>query len=205
MRKVWLFCAVLVGLLVIPAPVGAAGSRSTPVWIGAPHAGQYQRQAMPGHHQPSVGQWAMDFYAPGGTGVYVYAAPKDSSKSIRAYVTAISASSCGANKAGYNVKVEFRHSGTPVGYVLYSHVVNLRVGQGEINRWGTRIGDVGYWSSPSSCWQVRGPSGAHTHIEMANYLGSSCYRGLPAGSRIARGEFLGYIGRNDAGACAAGA
>ena len=146
----------------------------------------------------------MDLYGARGTGVYVYAAPKDPAKAIKAYVVGISAVSCGASRGGYNVKVEFRDGGAVVGSVLYTHVVNLRVGLGEIGRWGTRLGDVGYWSAPSSCWQVTAPSGAHTHLEMGNKVGSSCYRNLPAGSQVAS-EFLGYIGRNDAGACAAGA
>lgn len=208
---VLMLLAVLVTLT--PAPVAsAAGSATTPVWLGAPFTGQYggtsgRPDTRPGHHPVYVGQWSADLYAPKGTNVRLYVAPKDNSlnSKITAKVLSVSEASCGASKGGYAVKVGIFHSGTQIGWVYYGHLSSVAVSANQtINRWDTKLGVVG-WFTRSSCWDVRTSEGAHVHYEAMNVRGTSCYRAVSKGQAFGKTEYVGYIGRNDSGACEAGA
>jgi hypothetical protein len=203
--------AAMAGSSSIPSTAEAAGRANTPVWLGAPFAGKYggtsgRPDTRPGVHERYWGQWAADLYAPKNTGVYLYAAPKDSrlNSAITAKVLSVNPVSCGFSRGGYNVTIGIYHSGTHVGSALYTHISSPAKKGTSISRWGGKIGVVG-WYTKSDCWYVSTAAGAHVHFEARNAVGSSCYRGVSKGQSYARSEFIGYIGRNDSGACAPGA
>lgn len=215
--------AILALMMLAPAlPVSAAGSSTTPVWVGAPFRGAYagtnNRPAgsLPGRHTPVytvpgynyTHDWSMDFYAPAGTDVMVFAAPKNSvyNNEITAQVLSVRAA-CGSGvigNGGYVVIVGIVHAGVRVGSVAYAHVnpdfdrngvtnstdISFR---GTVSRWGGYIGKVGSYVR-NSCWDVGTTNGHHVHVEFANVKNYACYRDLAPGSVISQGEFMGYVG-----------
>lgn len=202
---------------------GGSGSSTTPIWIGAPYQGRYAGAAggppassLPGRHAPVytvpgysyLHDWGMDFYAPAGTEVRMYAAPKNSAlgSAITAQVIGVRAACKSGNTShgGYVVFVGLFHSGVRVGNVAYSHVMPdfNRDGvtnaadtgfRGNISRWGGFIGRVGKFTY-NDCWQVSTTAGHHLHIEMSNVRHFSCFRAMPAGSVIRVSEYMGYLG-----------
>jgi hypothetical protein len=215
-----LACVAIIGSVAEPA--GAAGSPTTPIWVGAPYRGAYAgtngrpTSSLPGRHASVytvpgysyVHDWAMDFYAPAGTPVRLYAAPKNSAlnSQITAKVLSVRATCASGRIAdgGYVAFVGLYHSGTRVGSIAYAHVNpdfngdgvtnSTDIGyRGSLNRWGGYIGRVGAYS-PNTCWQVNSTSGHHVHLEFANVQNYSCYRNLAAGSVISQSEYMGYLG-----------
>lgn len=217
---------IAVGLLaaaLAPAsPAGALGSATTAVWVGAPYQGTYAgtngrpTSSLPGRHTPVysvpgysyVHDWAMDFYAPAGTAVRVYAAPKNSAynSTVTAQVLSVrpACRSGIISYGGYVVFVGVFHEGVRVGDIAYAHVnpdfnrdgvtnsadINYR---GSISRWGGYIGQIGKYTR-NSCWDVGTTAGHHLHLEFANVKNYACYRNLPAGSVIKASEYMGYLG-----------
>jgi hypothetical protein len=219
---VLLMAASVVGTVVHVTPASAAGSATTPVWVGAPFRGTYAgtggrpATSLPGRHAPVYGvpgfsylhDWAMDFYAPAGTEVRVYAAPKNAAlnSQITARVLSVRATCASGviGHGGYAVFVGIFHSGVRVGSIAYAHVNpdfdrngvtnSADIGyRGSLSRWGGYIGKVGAYTR-NSCWDVGSTSGHHVHLEFANVRNYSCYRNLGAGSVIAQGEYMGYLG-----------
>jgi hypothetical protein len=214
--------ACTAGIASAAQPASAAGSETTPIWVGAPYRGAYAgtngrpTSSLPGRHASVytvpgysyLHDWAMDFYAPAGTAVRLYAAPKNSAlnSQITAKVLSVRAA-CRSGRigdGGYVVFVGLYHSGTRVGSIAYTHVnpdfnadsvtnstdVNYR---GGLNRWGGYIGKVGKYTR-STCWDVSSTAGHHLHLEFANVRNYSCYRNLSAGAVIAQSEYMGYLG-----------
>ena len=103
---------------------------------------------------------------------------------------------CGSGviaNGGYAVIVGIFDRGTRIGSIVYAHV-NPAVQTGQtISRWGGLIGTVGKYTR-NSCWDVSNSNGHHVHIEFANISGWACYRAVNAGSVIAQGEYMGYLG-----------
>lgn len=232
-----MFCLLVLGTVVSTEPAAAAGSSSTPIWVGAPHrctyAGTSGRPAssLPGRHAPVYGvpgysylhDWAMDCYAPAGTAVRVYVAPKNSSLGSQITASVLSVTpACGSGvigNGGYAVFVGIYHSGVRVGSLAFAHVwpdfnrsgstTGADTGfRGSISRWGGYIGTIGRFTR-NPCWDVANVNGHHTHLEFVNVRNYSCYRNLAAGSTIAAGEYQGYLGGSYASArnrpCPAGA
>jgi hypothetical protein len=203
-------------------PASAAGSSTTPVWVGAPYRGAYAgtngrpTSSLPGAHGavytvPGYSyrhDWAMDFYAPAGTQVRLYAAPKNTAynRTITAKVLNVRAAcrSGVISQGGYVVFVGIFHEGVRVGDIAYAHVnpdfdgngvtnsadVNFR---GSLNRWGGYIGTIGRYTR-NGCWDVGSTAGHHLHLEFANVRNYSCFRKLSAGSVISQHEYMGYLG-----------
>jgi hypothetical protein len=219
MRTLMLGAFLATAIVIAPAPstVSATGSSTLPVWIGAPFIGSYGGTGGRGGyppHNPYSGNWAMDLFRTSAktvadvtsTNVYVYAKPKYPDKAtITAKVVSVKNSSCGAGK---NIRVEIFNEGVSVGWISYTHVKSsFAIGYtGPISTWGGKLGTIWYGTpTDDSCWQVNYVTSGHVHIEARNTVGTSCYRKLDPGSTVARGEFIGYIGRNDSGACDPGA
>lgn len=202
-----------------PAPVG---SRSTKIWFGAPFTGHWAGtphpvDARPEWHNPLYGipgqsytsDWAMDYYAPAGTAVAVYAAPKDASLSsgITAQVLQVRAGcrSRSVSEGGYLVQVGIYDRGVEVGVLSYMHVnpdfnrdgrttSSDLAFRGKVSRWGGYIGTVGKYVK-SSCWAVNTASGTHVHFEAANLSHYSCFRGgVPNNATLASHSYIGYLG-----------
>lgn len=218
-----LVLAIVMLLVLFPVPpANAAGSAETKVWVGAPFKGAYAgtngrpATSLPGKHPayftvPGYSykhDWSMDFYALAGTDVYLYAAPKNSNlnSQITAKVLAVrpGCASGRVGDGGYVVFVGIFHSGVRIGDISYMHVnpdfnkdgvTNTQDTsfRGSLPRWGGYIGKVGKYTN-NTCWAVSTTSGHHLHLEFANVKNYSCYRNLAAGSVIARGEYMGYLG-----------
>jgi hypothetical protein len=221
-RVLVLAVAVATAVWLTALPASAAGSATTKVWVGAPYTGYWPgspnpTDALPKYHDPLFtvyGQnythdWAMDYYAPAGTGVRLYAAPKDSAlgSQITAKVVYIQPTcrSGSVSSGGYAVHIAIYHSGVQVGSIVYGHVqpdfnkdgattsadTGYRKG---IARWGGYIGTVGKYTK-NPCWDVSGTSGHHTHVELGNIKNFACYRpGVAQHARIAEHEYIGYLG-----------
>jgi hypothetical protein len=220
-----LVLSLIVGLAAVmstPAPASAAGSQTTPIWVGAPYRGAYAgtngrpASSLPGRHASVytvpgytyLHDWAMDFYAPAGTAVRLYAAPKNSALNSQITGQVLNVRpACKTGRVsdgGYVVFVGLFHSGVRVGSIAYAHVnpdfdgngatsstdVNYR---GSLNRWGGYVGKIGAYTR-NSCWDVGSTAGHHAHLEFANVRNYSCYRSLAAGSVISQSEYMGYLG-----------
>ena len=178
----------------------AASISNTPVWIGAGYSGSYTNGTRPGQHGGN--QVSFDYFAPAGTLVEIYAAPKNNAynNQITAHIIASGAGSNDAQNCGYYAVVEIRHSGNPVGRVTFSHLA-APAALGTISRWGGDVGRIaalpvaanGSFPNPS-CYQVRYASGRHSHIEFRSY-GSQPACGHDWGAvSIPVTRYQGYIG-----------
>lgn len=184
-----------IAIVATTQPASAAVS-NTPVWIGAPYDGSYMSGTRPGTHGGN--QIAFDYYGPAGRTVKIYAAPKNSAynSQITAHITQSGAGSNDAAKCGYYAVVEIRHSGNPIGRVTFSHLTS-KAATKSISRWGGTVGTIAKlpYNSGAKCYQVSGPSGAHTHIEFRNYNSTrpACAHDYGAVSKKA-GNYQGYLG-----------
>lgn len=209
-------------LLALPSSYAAADSVNTPIWVGAPFQGSWPGSArwagsLPQSHTPVytvagfgyTHDWAMDYYAPAGTPVRVYAAPKDGAIGGRVTARVLKVGAAcrtgNLNAGGYQVQVGLYDGAIRVGTVTYAHVnpdfngngrtdaadVNYR---GGISRWGGYIGKVGAYAR-NSCWDVSNTTGHHLHMEFANVKNYSCYRpGVPQNATLRASEYIGYLG-----------
>lgn len=193
--------AAVLSVLVLAPPAQAVTS-NTPVWIGAPFAGKYGSEGtQPGSHGGN--QVAFDFFAPSGTVVKLYAAPKNTAynNAITAVVkeTGISRPSGTTQTAaqcGYYARIEIRHNGNPIGLVSFHHLSGVPAPGTAIARWGGTVGTVANLplSSGASCYQVTTAAGRHTHIEFRNYgTRPACAHDYGQVSRVA-GNYQGYLG-----------
>ncbi len=214
-----LLILIVTMVLTSVSPASAAGSSSTKVWVGSPLQGQYAgtngrpASSLPGRHAPvfTVPGYsykhdvAWDLYAPAGTAVRVYVAPKTSASVTTKVLNVKPASASGTvSYGGYVVFVGVYHEGVRVGDVAYAHVnpdfnqdgvtnstdLNFR---GSLSRWGGYVGKVGKYTK-NSCWDVSTTAGHHVHIELSNVKNYACYRSLGAGSTVKAGEYVGYLG-----------
>lgn len=201
-----------------PPPPGGTATTDPAVWIGSPFNGTWPNldgcpatYPSPDCSLPSVhhilyyngaylDDWAADLQSVSyGTGVYLYAAPQDTSQTITARVETVGPA-CADDQigdGGYRVSVAFYDGATRIGTVTYVHV-NLAVYQGEtISRWGTLIGTVGGpYNKAAGCWK-----GPHVHIEMSSQHNYACYnRGWHPGQPMDAKNFIGFIGGDYASA-----
>jgi hypothetical protein len=138
--------------------------------------------------------WAGDLQGvTAGTGVYLYAAPNDTSIPVSARVETVGPACASGSPAdgGYRVTVALYSGSTRIGTVTYAHI-QPSVSQGAtISRWGTLLGTVGSYRW-SSCWQ-----GVHVHVEMSSQHHYSCFnRGWSPGQKVNPTNFIGFIGGN---------
>lgn len=131
-----------------------------------------------------------------GEDVILYAAPQNTSNTITARVTVGPACADGVNShGGKMVKVNFYRGSTFIGWVAYAHIdPTVRNGQ-TISRWGTKLGDVGRYTS-NGCW-----GDVHLHMEFYNVHNYACYnRSFRDNQAYARQNFFGFVGGNYASA-----
>jgi hypothetical protein len=191
--KLLLLVVGVVSVLVVAS--ASAATSNTPVWIGAGYAGSYHDGTRPGQHGGN--HVAFDFYQKAGTPVAIYAAPKNNAynSQITAHITGSGAGSSNAAKCGYYAVVEIRHSGNPIGRVMFSHLA-AKAATGPINRWGGSVGKIASlpFNGGNSCYQVSTLNGVHSHIEFRSY-GSrpACAHDWGAVS-IPATRYQGYIG-----------
>lgn len=196
-RSLMLLAAIMCACLAVVAPSNpaSAATSNTAVWIGAGYSGSYMSGTRPGTHGGN--QVAFDYYAKAGTGVRIYAAPKNTAynNQITAHITGSGPGSGNAAKCGYYAVVEIRHSGNPIGRVTFSHLA-AKAPTGTISRWGGTVGTIASLplNSGAACYQVRSAAGQHSHIELRSYgVRPACAQDWGATS-IPATRYQGYIG-----------
>lgn len=191
----------LASMALVVAPVSAtAAVVNTPVWIGAGYNGGYGAEGtQPGSHGGD--QVAFDFFAPAGTAVNIYAAPRNNAlnNNITAHIIETGVSTVGgvgsAATCGYYARVELRHDGNSIGMVSFHHLA-APPARGQISRWGGRVGTIGNLplNSGAACYQVSTPQGRHSHIEFRNYgFRPACAQDYGQVSKVAT-NYQGYLG-----------
>lgn len=202
-RAAWraaLVIALMASVLGLSAGTAGATPPRPAVWFGAPRDQCHwlgSNEAANHWRQPGWGgDWAADICQwQGGAPVWLYAAPQDPNVNIRAYVTRIGNTSCGAGKF---VQVELRQGTSyPIGTLTYAHLnlANLSVGQ-EIGRWGGYLGTVWTNGTASSgqvlpCWGGT----PHVHFEALNVANYACYTKEWANSgTMMASNFMGFLG-----------
>lgn len=205
-RTTSLLAVFLLGLVSIIAAITVASPASAAtdpsVWVGSPYAGTWCKTydtCPKGHHIAYGGDWSADIGQgiATGTAIHLYAAPGDGRTDIRAKVETVGPACADRNLShgGYRVTVGFYKAGTTnrIGWVTYAHL-QPSVKQGTwINRWGTKVGTVGHYTS-NSCW-----TGNHTHVEMYSTHNYACYNGSwNYGQAMKPSNFIGYTGGSKA-------
>lgn len=193
--------------------IGGSALAQDPVSIGMPFAGYWNRYGFappathPVYHSWTGAQWSTDLYAAPGTAVKFYVS---SSATVKGKVKAVTAvPNCTWNgsavDAGKYVAIDVMAGTKRLGSVVYVHLdaVGVTVGQ-EITS-GTSVGSLKLWSQ-STCYNVTGSSGVHTHFEAGSAITGqySCWQNYAAGTSLAAGAVIGKVGttgRTTKGAC----
>lgn len=201
--------ALLAAVGVVTTPDRAHAVTTPAIWVGSPVQGTWgvpgdpstTPGCCPAHHllykASPTNDWSVDLSSiPSGTqGVYLYAAPSDSSLNTRvtARVTQIiDDNACRYGGGGDLVTVGLYFDGVLKGRATYAHIARnpgLYVGQ-SISRWGSWLGNVdrGIRYDPN-CW-----TGPHVHFELRAEREYSCWnKGFRTGYTVGRTNFLGFV------------
>ena len=127
-------------------------------------------------------------------GVYLYAAPNDTSlnNAITAKITIIFYdNACKGEGAAISVTVTLYNAGTPLGQVTYAHLersTSLAEGQ-SVPRWGTYLGAAVGLPKNNDCW-----TGPHVHLELGAAKHYACWnKGFTWKYRVDRTNFVGFV------------
>lgn len=96
---------------------------------------------------------------------------------------------------GWAVTIDvYSSAGDRLGWVLYAHLTGPFVSTGQWISPGQNLGQLSRWRY-SSCYQVTGEGGVHTHVEVYNYTHYACYSDWGSGAYLERWwAWLGGLG-----------
>ena len=102
---------------------------------------------------------------------------------------------CGSTAGSY-VLLDISVDGIDVGTVLYHHLIDLQIVEGQMLRSGAVLGST--VATPDafggSCWRVSTAFGIHSHFAVANASGSSCYIAYDIGESLSAGTPIAQLG-----------
>jgi hypothetical protein len=162
-------------------------------------SGQYdtEQACFYGNLDVGGGDWSVDLYQGDGTGVRF----KQYSNGVwfTAKVWAIQPTcGAGASAGGWTVFVDLLIPGYWEGWVSYGHLESVFVSPGQNISADQYIGMTKLWPQ-TSCYDVAGNDGVHTHIEMYNSSKYACYYNWAPvdvnGPLLSYGQILGNVGR----------
>ncbi len=173
-----------------------AASTAEFVTVGMPFDGAWANQygTHPGvHSRRSDQDWTMDIFAPDAS---VHFEVTAASGAVAAVVNRVELDTTCGSAAGRYVLLDLSVDGVAVGTVLFHHLVDLQVVEGESLLPGALLGST--VASPEAlggnCWRVTTPFGIHTHFAVANSTGSSCYIAYEIGAFLTAGTAIAQLG-----------
>lgn len=142
------------------------------------------------------GDWSVDFYQ--GDGTRVQFKQYYNGVVFTAKVWAIQPT-CGAGvSGGSTVFIDLNIPGYWEGWVSYGHLDSVSVSPGQDISADQYIGMTKWWPR-TSCYDVLGNDGVHTHMEMYNSSKYACYYNWAPvdvnGPSLFYGQILGNVGR----------
>ncbi|MDH3705139.1 MAG: hypothetical protein OES57_03690 [Acidimicrobiia bacterium] len=190
--------SAIVGLSPFVDSAGAAATEQATVKM--PFSGQWANQygTTPWEHHRGSYDWAMDVYA---VDAPVRINITDATGVVDLEVTDVVLDSTCGGTGGTYVVVEVAVDQTAVGRVLFHHLVDVNVAEGDHIAPGKVLGHT--VATPGalggSCWHVSTPMGIHTHMAVANDVGYSCYVRHQVGQTLSQGTAIGRLGHDAAG------
>ncbi|GHJ44126.1 hypothetical protein Cs7R123_14680 [Catellatospora sp. TT07R-123] len=172
------------------------------VSVGSPVDGRWGRAGEPGstpagdHHRlgkaTPMNQWAVDLRVPAGTPV-VFGVAADHGTVTAEITQIVDGDACRAGGGGDFVTVGLYHEGVLLGRVTYAHLRRdrkLRVGSPVAPKavLGTVAALDGENTGGPACW-----TGPHVHLELRSETGGACWRDRAPGTRVRRGEVVGFV------------
>ncbi|NNE74714.1 MAG: hypothetical protein HKN26_13690 [Acidimicrobiales bacterium] len=198
----------LAALVAVAGLVFAAGEASTQpdaaesADLGMPFDGRWANEfgTTPDRHARRSDQnWTMDVFAPD-TPVAVRVG--NATGEVEIEVDRVELDTTCQSTAGEYVQVIVRVDGTDVGVVLYHHLVDVQVSEGDRLDNGAVLGRT--VSNPTdlfgTCWRVTTPLGIHTHLAITNADGHACYVPHDVGEALVAGTTIGRMGFDANGA-----
>ncbi|MDH4170398.1 MAG: hypothetical protein OEW42_12500 [Acidimicrobiia bacterium] len=201
MRRWLLAMLAVLSLIALPAvPAGAEAAERAAVRM--PFDGQWANAyaTAPWEHGRHTSQdWAMDLFA---VSAPVRINIADATGTVDLEVTDVVLDATCAGRAGSYVTVRVSVDGVVVGTVLYHHLVQVNVAEGDHVASGKVLGRTVAVPDALSgtCWHVSTPMGIHTHMAMANAVGHSCFERHEVGQALNQGAVIGVLGHRDSGA-----
>lgn len=201
MRRILAIVSMLVGLALAglpPVPAVGAVEHVEQVTVFMPFEGNWANQfgTAPWEHGNHTNQdWAMDLFA-ADRAVRIEVGEATGAVSINV-IEVVRDSTCG-NAGGTYVTVDVAVDGRSVGTVLYHHLVDVRVAEGDTVASGAVLGRT--VSTPQAlsgpCWHVNTEGGIHTHLAVRNTTGQSCYVRYDIGRPLHRRDPIAMLGHH---------
>src|SRR5690606_23942888 len=98
------------------------------------------------------------------------------------------------HSTGQTVTIDVHTNGEWVGTARYGHLTSVQVAANQWISQDTVLGYLHQWPRDTTCYNVSGPSGVHTHVTGYNRTQYSCYVNVGSGTYLGAGATIGYVG-----------
>lgn len=157
------------------------------------------------HHTPWGGNWAIDYYKPGGNTGYLLVSNSNSGAGYGYMYSGATQGSClnPMYYAGLSYKIQLYDDYSNRGWLLFAHVDPTdsggdpyQVPEQQALSTETFIGRTRFWSQ-SDCYDVSNSAGVHWHVEMSQPTHNACYSyAYTTDLALTTSDALGAVGSN---------